>query len=898
MPRTSRRGQRATARRSGRRAARPLAALLDRLAARRRCSRRGGHPLGRPLHPRAPSPRCCAAARQRLLVVRTYRRDELHRQPSPRPFLAEEETSRAVVERLELGLLPDELADQVAGIPATPRPACSPRLHARLRRATPSSPRTCSRPPTPPPDRCLRACATSSTLRLDALPDDARGVPARGRRGRPGALEPIAAGRVAGSAGAPPRRQACAWPGEDAPVQDADGYAFRHALLQEAALRRSSSGQRPALHLTLAQALRDDPTLADAPRRPSSRSRRRAQGCPRRSPPTCAPAGGRAGLRLRGGRAATSSARSRSGTSSTTPPSARSSSWWALSPTPRTTRTSPASTTARSRLVAWPSSSPTLRRRGQLGVARERLGRYLWIAGDSDGSLAAYRDTVRILRPIRRRPRRPRARGRGADPDAPRARRADVRGCERAIESPVRWAPACPRARSEQPGRDALGGRRLRRGRARPARAKSIAEEVSDHDGIWRAYTNLSECLDEQGRLEEAGALARGRGNRRSPGNADLRALPAGRGVLAAYVPGRLDETAAIVERVLAEGPKGVAAVVLHDNAAHLAMRRGRLDRVAEHFELARELLAARATRCGSATRPPAGPRRAVGRRARARVADRHRRAGLRPRGPVRALHDAAHATALRSAADRAQRAHALGDDPGPPRRGPTPGDLRQPARAAGPRAWHDGAPGPSRPPSTPGVAELLRAEGHPEPGAGRRRRVLRALNGAVELGHAALAPGRGAYRRRPGRGRRRPARGRRSRRRPGRPPLAAEVESLARRARVAGRGARRRRRGPDVDCLGLNERELTVLSLVAEGDTNREIGESLFISEKTASVHVSRILAKLGVCSAWRRRRSRSAWGWPRRQRQATAGAGSSRAARHRSSAWRSAGRRRRAAR
>ena len=44
--------------------------------------------------------------------------------------------------------------------------------------------------------------------------------------------------------------------------------------------------------------------------------------------------------------------------------------------------------------------------------------------------------------------------------------------------------------------------------------------------------------------------------------------------------------------------------------------------------------------------------------------------------------------------------------------------------------------------------------------------------------------------------------------------------------------------------------RELTVLSLVAEGHTNREIGESLFISEKTASVHVSRILAKLGVRS------------------------------------------------
>jgi len=40
------------------------------------------------------------------------------------------------------------------------------------------------------------------------------------------------------------------------------------------------------------------------------------------------------------------------------------------------------------------------------------------------------------------------------------------------------------------------------------------------------------------------------------------------------------------------------------------------------------------------------------------------------------------------------------------------------------------------------------------------------------------------------------------------------------------------------------------VLRLVAEGRTNREIGKALFISPKTASVHVSNILGKLGVKS------------------------------------------------
>jgi DNA-binding NarL/FixJ family response regulator len=49
-------------------------------------------------------------------------------------------------------------------------------------------------------------------------------------------------------------------------------------------------------------------------------------------------------------------------------------------------------------------------------------------------------------------------------------------------------------------------------------------------------------------------------------------------------------------------------------------------------------------------------------------------------------------------------------------------------------------------------------------------------------------------------------------------------------------------------DPFGLTPREREVLAMVAEGATNREIGERLFMAEKTASVHVSRILAKLGV--------------------------------------------------
>ncbi len=47
---------------------------------------------------------------------------------------------------------------------------------------------------------------------------------------------------------------------------------------------------------------------------------------------------------------------------------------------------------------------------------------------------------------------------------------------------------------------------------------------------------------------------------------------------------------------------------------------------------------------------------------------------------------------------------------------------------------------------------------------------------------------------------------------------------------------------------LALTVREREVLRLVAEGYSNGRIAETLYISTKTASVHVSRIIAKLEV--------------------------------------------------
>jgi len=52
----------------------------------------------------------------------------------------------------------------------------------------------------------------------------------------------------------------------------------------------------------------------------------------------------------------------------------------------------------------------------------------------------------------------------------------------------------------------------------------------------------------------------------------------------------------------------------------------------------------------------------------------------------------------------------------------------------------------------------------------------------------------------------------------------------------------------PAASETSLTEREEEVLALVAEGLSNRQIGERLYISAKTVSVHVSNVLAKLGV--------------------------------------------------
>jgi DNA-binding NarL/FixJ family response regulator len=81
---------------------------------------------------------------------------------------------------------------------------------------------------------------------------------------------------------------------------------------------------------------------------------------------------------------------------------------------------------------------------------------------------------------------------------------------------------------------------------------------------------------------------------------------------------------------------------------------------------------------------------------------------------------------------------------------------------------------------------------------------------------------------------------------------LLAEVTALARRSRIDLDAEPVESPADDLATdgaeFGLTPRECEVLALLTEGRTNRQIAETLFISGKTVSVHVSNLMAKLGV--------------------------------------------------
>ena len=862
------------ARPPGRRGARPL--------------RDRGPPLGRPLDARVPLLAGARPARRAPAARLHLPQRRAAPPPSAAPVPGRGGAPR-VVERLEVGAFSQaELAEQVAGIlGGAAEPGLVARLHARCEGNAFFAEELLAASDAPPA-RCRRTCATSSTCAWRrcpttraascAWPPRPAGARATGCS-RPSPPARARAGRGAARGGGPARAR----PGRRrlrVPPRAAAGGR----------LRRPAPRRATALHLALAEA------CATTPASPTGR-RRRAGAALERGAPDARGAGrlrarrpgGRAGLRLRRGRPALRARardlgprRGRRRAHAARPAGGRDPRG---AQRPHRRRAPPR---GHARAHGHRARRPR-RRRHLLGLARERLGALPVDRGRQ--RRRAWPPTATpsaCSRPTRPRPRspacwRPRPRSSCSAPRGDETRAA----CERAIAI----ARAVGARASEGHALNSLGVTRFGSATspaasARCARPRRIAEEVSDHDGIWRAYTNLSECLDEQGRAR-GGGRARARGRDAAPTASGMRTYAhflQGEACWRLTRLGRLDETAAIVERVLAEGPKGVAAVVLHDNAAHLAMRRGSWTARPSTSSWRASCSAAPATRCGSATRPPGGPRPPSGRpipstrgrspRARWTSSPRTstpttRRACTRPpcAPPPTARSARSPSATSRGAAEAQRDARAIF------------ASLRA---LLAPERWHDGAPGPSPPPSTRWASRSSRGPtGRPDPAAwATAAERFAALEEPFELRLRPLAPGRGADRRRRGaRGARRDA-------------LREAADLAAGLARAAARG---RGRGPrparppgargDAGGRGAEDPESTASGSPTASSpssrwspratrTARSAGRSS--SPRRPRASTSRASWPSSACArASRRRPRRTAWGWPRPQRQATAGAG-----------------------
>ncbi len=389
------------------------------------------------------------------------------------------------------------------------------------------------------------------------------------------------------------------------------------------------------------------------------------------------------------------------------------------------------------------------------------------------------------------------------------------------------------------------GGRRSPAGRERLREARELARRSGNAPVEMRALFNLAVGSFESGQLEEClpwltEGLDRARraGLLSSPYPLEMRYLR----LVVLYTLGRWDECV----RMAATGAEVLPAAGGYASAPalYVALARGdfeaaeRAESLLEgRFDWMGTLVAGIALTDAAALR---GDAEAAVRRMRSTVEALTDDAGRLPDATVRLA-----ALALSAVADRAAESRLTGDPAGVRRWADTAAELVDLARTTAVRGGHGGTPqGPE------GMAWLARAEAEwaravsgPDAGAWAkavaafdygdeyerarcRLRYAEALLAAEDRAGAAAEA----------------AAARETAARLGATLLLERLDALIRRGRLAETAADR--------SSPLTAREQDVLRLLALGRSNRQIGEELFISGKTASVHVSNILAKLGAAS------------------------------------------------
>ncbi len=496
------------------------------------------------------------------------------------------------------------------------------------------------------------------------------------------------------------------------------------------------------------------------------------------------------------------------------------------------------------------------------GVLTARLAGYLRSSG-KQGAFALYNEAVRLVPPEPPTPERARVLSSLGQALMLKPMFEEARSvCEEAIAV----ARASGARASEGHARNTLGVvlahlGDTEAGLAQLEEALRIAEDLHENhrfdvDDVLRGHSNLCDLYDLVGELERAATMAlRGADEARRHGlERTFGAWLAADASAALLKLGRWDEAdERLHDAAVMANREGLAALNLYQTLATLEVGRGEVDLAAEHLGGARrifEKVFVGAQHIGPLYRELALAAVWQGGHADARAAIA---TGLSACLGVDGARYAAalYPVGLRAEADEAERARARhADDEGV--------DLRRAAAEL-----LDGARGLRTPWGPEFEAHLAACEAEwtrvlGEPSTDRWQAAVDAWDKAGQPYQAAYARWRLAEALLATRDRDLAEQVMRdayaAATRLGARPLCLELEQLGRRSRVtldggAGATAQATTAAPDGG-LGLTPRELEVLRLVADGRSNRQIAEELFISIKTASVHVSNILAKLEVSS------------------------------------------------